>query len=164
MGSEMATKFLTAGYRLTVYDIDANQLQGSFASGAKIAESSTHLTQTVDVVMTSLRSSAVWETITENELLPLAQTDQIFIDFGTSKVDQTQRLAKAFQEKSATLLDVPVSGGPLAFVMEICTCLVVDVVINLTNAWICLKWLGDHNELSTVGPAGLVRSSKASTN
>ena len=113
MGSEMATKFLTAGYRLTVYDIDANRLQGSFASGAKIAESSTHLTQTVDVVMTSLRSSAVWETVTENELLPLAKTDQIFIDFGTSKVDQTQRLAKAFQEKSATLLDVPVSGGPL---------------------------------------------------
>ena len=65
MGSEMATKFLTAGYRLTVYDIDANQLQGSFASGAKIAESSTHLTQTVDVVMTSLRSSAVWGAPTE---------------------------------------------------------------------------------------------------
>jgi len=40
--------------------------------------------------MTGLRSSAVWETVTENELLPLAQTNQIFIDFGTSKVDQAK--------------------------------------------------------------------------
>jgi hypothetical protein len=40
--------------------------------------------------MTGLRSSAVWETVTENELLPLAQTNQIFIYFGTSKVDQAK--------------------------------------------------------------------------
>ena len=36
----------------------------------------------------------------------------IFIDLGTTEVEQTRTLATALAEKGATLIDAPVSGGP----------------------------------------------------
>ena len=62
--------------------------------------------------MTSLRSSDIWVSVAESELLPHAEPGQVFIDLGTTTAHQTRRLAEAFSEKGATLLDVPVSSGP----------------------------------------------------
>ena len=112
MGSEMALKFLAAGHDLTVYDINPERLAPSISAGAKIADSSAELTQKVGLVMTSLRSSDIWVSVAESELLPHAEPGQVFIDLGTTTAHQIRRLAEAFSEKSATLLDVPVSGGP----------------------------------------------------
>ena len=112
LGSEMALKFLAAGHDLTVYDINPERLAPSISAGAKIADSSAELTQKVGLVMTSLRSSDIWVSVAESELLPHAEPGQVFIDLGTTIAHQIRRLAEAFSEKSATLLDVPVSGGP----------------------------------------------------
>lgn len=62
--------------------------------------------------MTSLRSSGIWVSVAESELLPHAEPGQVFIDLGTTTAHQTRRFAEAFSEKGATLLDVPVSSGP----------------------------------------------------
>ena len=113
MGSEMALKFLAAGYDLTVYDIKAERLLPSVSAGATEAGSAADLAKKVDLVMTSLRDSAIWVSVTETELLPHAKLGQTFIDFGTTVVQQTQQLAEALTTKEATLLDVPVSGGPV---------------------------------------------------
>ena len=112
MGSEMDLKFLAAGYDLTVYDIKPERLSPIISAGATEARSAANLAKKVDLVMTSLRSSDIWVSVAESELLPHAEPGQVFIDLGTTTAHQIRRLAEAFSEKSATLLDVPVSGGP----------------------------------------------------
>lgn len=84
MGSEMALKFLAAGHDLTVYDINPERLAPSISAGAKIADSSAELTEKVGLVMTSLRSSDIWVSVAESELLPHAEPGQVFIDLGTT--------------------------------------------------------------------------------
>ena len=83
--------------------------------------------------MTSLRDSAIWVSVTKTELLPHAKSGQTFIDFGTTVVHQTQQLAEALITKEATLLDVPVSGGPVGIRNGNCICLQVAVVRSLID-------------------------------
>ena len=63
-------------------------------------------------MLTSLRTSDVFVDIAENAFLPHARNGHIFIDMGTTEASATRRLAAAFAEKGATLIDAPVSGGP----------------------------------------------------
>ena len=89
MVSEMALKFLAAGYDLTVYDIKPERLSPIISAGATEARSAANLAKKADLVMTSLRDSAVWVSVTKTELLPHAKSGQTFIDFGTTIVHQT---------------------------------------------------------------------------
>jgi len=112
MGGAMAPNLLAAGYCLTAFDIDAERLDTCVAAGAARGESSADVVARSDVVLTSLRSSAIWAEVAEGELVPNAREGQIFIDLGTVAPPETRRLATAFAAKGAALLDVPVSGGP----------------------------------------------------
>lgn len=89
MVSEMALKFLATGYDLTVYDIKPERLSSIISAGAAEARSAADLAKEVDLVMTSLRDSAVGVSVTKTELLPPAKSGQTFIDFGTTIVHQT---------------------------------------------------------------------------
>ncbi|MFC1805469.1 NAD(P)-dependent oxidoreductase [Planctomycetota bacterium] len=112
MGGPMAANLLRAGYPLTAFDIDAARLDACVEAGAARGESSADVVQRSDVVLTSLRSSAIWAEVAEAELVPNAREGQVFIDLGTVAPPETRRLAAAFAERGASLLDVPVSGGP----------------------------------------------------
>jgi len=112
MGGPMARNLIRAGYPLVAFDIDAERLAAVVEAGATRAESSPDAAKRGEVVLTSLRSSAIFVEVTENELLPNAREGQVLIDLGTTAPPETRRLAAAFGDKGATLIDVPVSGGP----------------------------------------------------
>jgi len=112
MGGRMARNLHKAGYPLIGYDIVAEKRNALAAEGPTAATDAADAVRQSDVVMSSLRSSDVFVTVAENELLPNARDGQVFIDLGTTKAEETRRLAKGFVEKGATLIDAPVSGGP----------------------------------------------------
>ena len=112
MGGPMARNLLAAGYALTGFDIDADRLDATVEAGAACGDSAADVVQRSEVVLTSLRSSAVWVEVAEAALVPNAREGQAFIDLGTVAPPETRRLAAAFAERGASLLDVPVSGGP----------------------------------------------------
>ena len=154
MGSEMALKFLAAGYDLTVYDIKAERLLPSVSAGATEAGSAADLAKKVDLVMTSLRDSAIWVSVTETELLPHAKLGQTFIDFGTTVVQQTQQLAEALTTKEATLLDVPVSGGPVGIRNGNLHMFAGGCREELDRCLPLLSVIGDPKRIVYCGPSG----------
>ena len=112
MGGRMARNLLNAGYPLIGYDSVSEKRDALVTAGALAADNAADVAKQSDVVLTSLRSSDVFVDIAENAFLPHARNGHIFIDMGTTEASATRRLAAAFAEKGATLIDAPVSGGP----------------------------------------------------
>ena len=112
MGGRMAKNLHNAGYPLIGYDIDAAKCEALTVTGATAGKDTTEVVINSDVVMTSLRSSDVFCSVTEQYLIPDACDGHVFIDLGTTEVEKTRELATVFAERGATLIDAPVSGGP----------------------------------------------------
>ena len=112
MGGRMAQNLHNAGYPLIGYDIDAAKCTALAATGATAGQDTAEVVRNSDVVMTSLRSSDVFCSVAEQHLIPNARDGHVFIDLGTTEVERTRKLATAFAERGAALIDAPVSGGP----------------------------------------------------
>ena len=112
MGGAMARVLLRAGYPLTVFDPRVERMEACVSAGATAAESAAEVVRHSDVILTSLRSSAVFVEVAERDLLPNAASGHVFLDMGTTEPAETRRLAIEFAKQGATLLDAPASGGP----------------------------------------------------
>ena len=112
MGGRMAKNLHNAGYPLIGYDIDAAKCASLAATGATVGQDTTEVVKNSDVIMTSLRSSDIFCNVAEQHLIPNARDGHVFIDLGTTEMEKTRDLAMALAERSATLIDAPVSGGP----------------------------------------------------
>ncbi|MHC5035312.1 MAG: NAD(P)-dependent oxidoreductase [Planctomycetota bacterium] len=111
MGGPMARSLVAAGYEVVAYDIVAEKTDACVAAGATAGEGGPDVVGRSEVVMTSLRSSAVFVAVAEADLLPNAREGQVFVDLGTTEVPETRRLAAEFAAKGAALLDCPLSGS-----------------------------------------------------
>ncbi len=111
MGGPMARHIASVASPLSVYDRAPVALAAAVANGATAAESVAELVSRSDVVCTSLPDFTVFVEVAQTELLPAAREGQLFIDFGTTTASETVRLAHAFAERGARLVDAPVSGG-----------------------------------------------------
>lgn len=111
MGGSMVRHIAAVTTRLYVYDRSPEALAAAVGNGGTAAESVTDLVAHVDVVCTSLPDFHVFVQVAQDELLPAAREGQLFVDFGTTKATETVRLATAFAERGARLVDAPVSGG-----------------------------------------------------
>ena len=112
MGGRMAKNLHNAGYPLIGYDINAAKCETLAAIGATAGKHTPEVVKDSDVIMTSLRSSDVFCSVAEQHFIPNAREGQVFIDLGTTEVQKTRDIAAALDEKGATLIDAPVSGGP----------------------------------------------------
>ena len=112
MGSRMAKNLHNAGYPLIGYDIDAAKCEALAATDATVGKHTIEVVRNSDVIMTSLRSSDIFCSVAEQHLIPNAREGHVFIDLGTTEVEKTRDIATALDEKGATLIDAPVSGGP----------------------------------------------------
>ncbi len=114
MGRGMALNLIKAGYEVTVFDLSSEAVAALTSSGAKAAASIADLTETTDVVFTSLPGPTEVEAVVfgKNGILDNIGPGKVLFDLSTSSRDMALRISKAFAEKGATMLDAPVSGGP----------------------------------------------------
>ena len=112
MGSNIAATLLRARIDLTVFDIDEAKTNSLVRAGAVRATSVDTLAEACDVVLLSLPSSRTAVTLL-GELLPHASNGLIAIDVGTTSVLETERLSGLFAQTGGSLVDAPVSGGPI---------------------------------------------------
>lgn len=112
MGGPMARALLRAAYRVKVFDLLADRLAPCVAAGARAATDADDAVAEAEVVLISLPSSDAFVRVAEETLLPRSRPGQVFVDLGTTTPPETRRLATRIAERGATLLDVPVSGGP----------------------------------------------------
>ncbi len=119
MGGPMVLNLVKAGYTVTAYDPKAERLARCVSAGAVGGSSAAEAIERGEVVMTSLRSSAMFVEVAEAELLPNARAGQIFVDMGTTEAAEVRRFAAEFARKGATLIDAPVSGGSASGMLRI---------------------------------------------
>jgi 3-hydroxyisobutyrate dehydrogenase len=113
VGSQLAGNLLRHGVELTVRDLDAARVAPLIAGGARTASSPGELAAHVDFVITCLPSPAVCAAVMEaaDGVLAGLASESVWLEMSTTDHTEVRRLAARVEERGATALDCPVSGG-----------------------------------------------------
>ncbi|MDQ8732098.1 NAD(P)-dependent oxidoreductase [Bradyrhizobium sp. LHD-71] len=114
MGSRMAANLQKGGYQLIVNDLRKDTADSLIAGGALWAETPQAVAEQANVFFTSLPEPADVENaaLGPKGLLAGVKPGSAFFDLSTNSPITVNKLAAAFTEKGAHMLDAPVSGGP----------------------------------------------------
>ena len=115
MGGGMAANVLRAGHDLTVHDLRREAATPLLESGAAWADTPAELAAACDIVLTSLPGPREVEAITlgEGGILEGSTEGSVYIDLSTSSPTLIRSIAEDFAAKGISVLDAPVSGGPV---------------------------------------------------
>ncbi len=115
MGNGMAANVLRAGHSLTVHDLRREAATSLLESGASWADTPAELAASCEVVLTSLPGPREVEAIAlgEGGILEGSANGSVYIDLSTSSPTLIRSIAEQFAEKGVSVLDAPVSGGPV---------------------------------------------------
>ena len=113
MGKPMAHNLLRAGYSLTVYNRSDGPVEELVAAGATAAVSPQAVAAKADVVITIVTDTPDVQQVLlgENGVIHTVAQDAVVIDMSTISPTATREIASIVQEKGASMLDAPVSGG-----------------------------------------------------
>jgi 2-hydroxy-3-oxopropionate reductase len=113
MGKPMAKNLLKAGYKLIVYDINADAVRELSAAGAETAASPKEVARQCDVVVTMLPNSPHVKAVAlgPDGIIEGARAGMILVDMSSIAPLAAQEVAKALAEKGVEMIDAPVSGG-----------------------------------------------------
>jgi 3-hydroxyisobutyrate dehydrogenase len=114
MGSRMAGNLQKAGYQLVVHDLRREAAASHLAAGAAWAGTPRALAAQCDLIFTSLPEPPDVEAVAlaADGLLAGIQPGVAWFDLSTNSPGVVKKLAAAFADKGAAMLDAPVSGGP----------------------------------------------------
>ncbi len=115
MGTPIAGCLVTAGHRLSVYDIRREATQALQGQGAATAETPRAVAEASEAVFTSLPGPTEVEAAAldpESGLLSGLAEGGTYIDLTTNAPETVRQLAAACRERRVDFLDAPVSGRP----------------------------------------------------
>jgi 3-hydroxyisobutyrate dehydrogenase-like beta-hydroxyacid dehydrogenase len=112
MGGPMSSRLLDAGHSLCVFDTSADAVKPLAARGARIVGSPAEVASAARVVLMSLPTPNVVQTVALGEKgLCQGTTVKTVIDLSTSGPGMANAVARGLAERGITLVDSPVSGG-----------------------------------------------------
>ena len=111
MGKPMAENLIEAGYDLVAYNRTREKAEE--LDGATVAETPKEVAEQSDVIITMLPDSPQVEEVLAGEdgVLEGIKEGALVVDMSTISPVVTEELAKEVEEKGASMLDAPVSGG-----------------------------------------------------
>ena len=113
IGRHLAANLLSAGFDVTVHDLDASAGSALVALGATWADSPAAVAAATDAVVTCLPSVRAITTVVEGErgLLEGFRPGSTWIDMSTNDRHELVRLASRLAEVGVNTLEAPVTGG-----------------------------------------------------
>jgi 2-hydroxy-3-oxopropionate reductase len=113
MGKPMSKNLLKAGYKLVVYDINADAVRELAAAGAATASSPKEVARQCDIIVTMLPNSPHVKAVAlgPGGIIEGARAGMILVDMSSIAPLAAQEVAKSLAEKGVEMLDAPVSGG-----------------------------------------------------
>ena len=113
VGGKLANSLLRNKFDLTVRDLEENLTKDFVNNGAKVTKSSKELAEKVDLIITCLPSPKICSEVMEAKdgIINGISENKIWLEMSTTDETEIKRLGKLVQEKGATPLDGPVSGG-----------------------------------------------------
>ena len=114
MGGGIAANILKAGYPVVVYDVRKEMAQPLVAAGAKVADSPAAVARGSDVILSSLPGPVEVEAVSlgKDGIIEGVKKGAVYIDLSSNSPTVIRRIYDLFKEKGASVMDIPVSGGP----------------------------------------------------
>jgi 3-hydroxyisobutyrate dehydrogenase-like beta-hydroxyacid dehydrogenase len=112
MGGPMVRRLIQAGFDVTIYDRSAGAVAPLVDLGAKRAESPAAVASAAEIVLVSLPTPPIVQTVAlgPNGIVEGTMV-KIFIDVSTTGSTVAARVAEGLAAKGITAVDAPVSGG-----------------------------------------------------
>ena len=113
MGSGMAANLFKSGYKLTVWNRNAEKCESFARKGARTADTPADAVRDVDLVMYSLSNDQAVEEVVfgSKGILSAIKEGQIAIDMSTVLPATSLREQEAYAKRGADFLDAPVFGS-----------------------------------------------------
>ncbi|MGE0005012.1 MAG: NAD(P)-dependent oxidoreductase [Parvibaculaceae bacterium] len=112
MGTPMAGRLLDAGYAVVAHDLDRKAVEQLGAKGATAGSSAKDVADRCDIVIASLPSPQVLETVALGEGgIVHGSRARLFIDISTTGPRVAAKVAGGLRAKGIVMVDAPVSGG-----------------------------------------------------
>ncbi len=113
VGGKLAGSLLRNGFNLTVRDLDPTAVQPFLDSGAQGAESPQALAAACDLIITCLPAPAISAAVMEaaDGVLAGLGPGKLWLEMSTTDEAEVKRLGALVEERGATAMDSPVSGG-----------------------------------------------------
>jgi 3-hydroxyisobutyrate dehydrogenase len=110
LGAACAGCLLKAGFKVTVFDLNAQLAAPLVAHGATLAASAEDLAGSVDHVITCLPSPAVSERVLK-AILPRMKPGASWVEMSTLGRDEVLKLGAIAQAAGMRMMELPVTGG-----------------------------------------------------
>jgi len=116
MGGPMAANLVSAGFPVTVYDLNKDAVTELEGKGAASAASASEAAREADVVISMLPNGEIVKSLYtgKNGLLSALQPGALVIDSSTIAADDARKVAQAGKVAGVRVIDAPVSGGTAA--------------------------------------------------
>jgi len=113
IGSLFLDELLDAGYDVTVFDLDAEQVQAATERGASAADSPADLAREVDAVVVALPGSPEVEATMEGEdgLLEGLTAGQVVVDATTTLPETSVACERLCRDRDVQFVEAPITGG-----------------------------------------------------
>ena len=113
IGRHLATNLISAGFDVTVFDLDSSAVERLVKVGATGASSPSEVASVCETVFTCLPSvKAITQVVTGADgLVHGFRSGSVWIDMSTNDLHELQRLAGVLAEKGVATLEAPVTGG-----------------------------------------------------
>jgi 3-hydroxyisobutyrate dehydrogenase len=113
IGRHLATNLISAGFDVTVFDLDSSAVEHLVQVGATGASSPSEVASVCETVFTCLPSvKAITQVVTGADgLVHGFRAGSVWIDMSTNDLHELQRLAGVLAEKGVATLEAPVTGG-----------------------------------------------------
>jgi 3-hydroxyisobutyrate dehydrogenase-like beta-hydroxyacid dehydrogenase len=115
MGAGFTKRLVATGHSVIGYDVDAGKLAAARGWGVEPAGSPAEAARGADLTAICVTTTHAVEEVAlgENGLTSLGRLDgKSIVDFSTTEIAATHRVADGLREAGASFVDAPVSGGP----------------------------------------------------
>jgi 2-hydroxy-3-oxopropionate reductase len=161
MGKPMARNLVEAGYELLVHNRSRGPVDELAAEGAEAAGRPREVAENSDIMITMLPDSPQVREVVAGEggVLEGIGEGALLIDMSTISPVVTEELSAAVQEKSASMLDAPVSGGDVGAIEGTLSIMVGGEEGDFQRAKPLFDVMG--KTVTHVGPTGAGQVTKA---
>lgn len=161
MGGPMAQNLMEAGHELVLYNRTIEKAEEIAGDGATVAGSPREVAESCDLIVLMLPDSPQVEEVVEGEdgVLEGIREGSLVVDMSTISPVVTRELAEKLEERGATMLDAPVSGGEPGAQQGTLAIMVGGGEEDFERARPLLEVMGDT--ITHVGPTGAGQTAKA---
>lgn len=154
MGREMARNLAQAGFTVRAYDVVPAAVEALATYGVQASADIAGATRDADIVISMLPDTPQVEDVVRGSggLLDCPPRGRLYVDMSTIAPDATRKMSEALAAAGVTMLDAPVSGGPVGAKNAALSIMVGGAAEGFTRAEPYLRAMG--TTINHVGQSG----------